>query len=179
MTSQVTDSGKHKSEATVCSMESTKDDSPLKARFFALRKEIFNDRYKEKQQTEQQSVSTALKRVLSERERESEVIEIDNDITAPGASKQTNRTVTDKLIKKPSREDFVAVWSEAVLGKGLTFDFFSDTLVPKAILVTVQCADSIITSSSTHGKDTVLPRRTTWTTKILPATDDRLQQEDS
>jgi hypothetical protein len=71
----------------------------------------------------------------------------------------------------------VAAWSEAVLGKGLTFDFFSDPLVRKAILVTAQCADSIITSSSTHGKDTILPRRTTWTAKILPATDDRLQQE--
>jgi hypothetical protein len=114
---------------------------------------------------------------MSECEWESEVIEMDNDITAPGASKQTNRTVTDKLIKKPSHEDFVAVWSEAVFGKGLTFDFFSDILFHKSILVTAQCADSIITSSSTHGKDTVLPRRTTRTAKILPATDDRLQQE--
>jgi hypothetical protein len=71
---------------------------------------------------------------MSERERESEVIEIDNDITTPGASKQTNRTVTDKLIKKRSHEDFVAAWSE-VLGKGLTFDFFSDTLVRGGPLV--------------------------------------------
>ena len=95
---------------------------------------------------------------MTECERESEVIEIDTDITAPGASKKTNRTVTDLLIKKPSHEDFVVVWTDTVLGKGLTFDFFSDPLVHKAILVTVQCADSIITSSSTHGKDTVLPR---------------------
>jgi hypothetical protein len=98
---------------------------------------------------------------MTECERESEVIEIDTDITVPGASKKTNRTVTDLLIKKPSHEDFVVVWSEAVLGKGLTIDFFSDPLVRKPILVTVQCADSIITSSSTHGKDTVLPRRNT------------------
>ncbi len=108
----------------------------MKARFFALRKEIYNH-YKEKKQTEQQAVSAALKRVMSECEWESEVIEIDNDITAAGASKQTNRTVTDKLIKKPSHEDFVSAWSEAVLGKGLTFDFLSDTLVCKVILVTV------------------------------------------
>jgi hypothetical protein len=114
---------------------------------------------------------------MSERERESQDIEIDNDITAPVASKQTNRTVTDKLVKKPSHENLVAASSEAVIGKGLTFDFFSDTLVRKVILVTVQCADSIITSSSKHGKDTVLPRRTTWTVMILPVTDDRLQQE--
>ena len=99
-------------------MESTKDDSPLKARFFEVRKEIYN-RYKEKNQTEQQSASAALKRGMSESEWESEVIDIDNDITSPSASKQTNRTVTDRLIKKPSHENFLAVWSEAVLGKGL------------------------------------------------------------
>ena len=108
MTSQVTDSGKHKRESAVCCMESTKDDSPLKARFFAVRKQIFNH-YKEKQQTEQQTTSAALKRGMSERERESEVIEIDNDITAPGGNNQTNRTVTDRLIKKSSHEDFVVV----------------------------------------------------------------------
>jgi hypothetical protein len=73
---------------------------------------------------------------MSECERESEVIETDNDITAPGASKQTNRTVTDEWIKKASHQDFVTVWSEAVIGKGLTFHFFSDTLVHKDILVT-------------------------------------------
>jgi hypothetical protein len=62
MTSHITGSGKHKREAAVCSMECTKDDNPLKVRFFALRKEIYN-RYKEKQQTEQQAASAALKRV--------------------------------------------------------------------------------------------------------------------
>jgi hypothetical protein len=65
---------------------------------------------------------------MSESERESEVIEIDTDITAPGARKHTKRTVTDRLIKKPSDEDFqvVVVWNETVFDKGLTFDFFSD-----------------------------------------------------
>jgi hypothetical protein len=118
MTSQIIGSGKHKREAAVCSMESKKDDSPMKARFLTVRKEIYNH-YTEKQQTEQQAVSVALKRSMSERERESAVIEIDTDITVPGATKQTNRTVTDRLIKKPSHEDFLVAWSEAVLGKGL------------------------------------------------------------
>ena len=40
--------------------------------------------------------------------------------------------------------------------------------------MTVECADSIITFSSTDGKDTILTRRNTWTAKILPVTDDRL-----
>ncbi len=135
-------------------------------------------RSEQKQQTEQQTTSATLKRSMSERELNSEFIEVDNDITSPGARKQTNRTVTDRLIKNPSYEDFVVEWSEAVLGKGLTFDFFSDPLVRKAILVTAQYTDSIITSSSTHVKDNVLLRRTTRTAKILPVTDDRLQQED-
>ncbi len=107
-------------------------------------KEIYN-RFTTKKQNEQQAARAALKRSMTEREWESEVIEIDTDITAPGTSKKTNRTVTDLLIKNPTNEDFVSVWSQAVLGKGLTFDFFSDPLVRKAILVTAQCADSIIT----------------------------------
>ena len=143
-----TKSGKHKRESVVCC---TKDDSPLKDRFFVVRKEIYNH-YKEKQQTEQETASTTLKRVMSERDRESEVIEIDNDINTPGTSKQTNRTVTDEWIKKPSHEDFVVVWNETVFGKGLTFDFFSDTLVHKTILVTVQCADSSSRPPALMGK---------------------------
>ncbi len=109
MTSQIIGSGKHKREEAVCSMESTKDDSPLKARFFAVRKEVYK-LFKEKQQTEQQAASAALKRGMSECERESAVIEIDTDITAPGASKQTNRTVTDRLIKKPLQPSHGTSW---------------------------------------------------------------------
>ena len=114
---------------------------------------------------------------MTECERESVVIDIDTNITALGSSKKTNHTVTEILIKKPSQEDFLAVLSESLLVKGLTFDFFSDPFVHKTKLVTVQCADSIITFSSMYGKDTILPRRTTWTVKILTTTDDRLQQE--
>ena len=109
MTSQVTGSGKHKREVAVCSMESTKDDSPLKARFFAVRKEVYN-RYKEKQQAEQQTASAALKRGMSECEWESAVIEIDTNITTSGASNQTNRTVTDRLIKKPLQPSHGTFW---------------------------------------------------------------------
>ena len=68
-------------------MESKKDDSPLKARFLVVKKEIYKH-YTEKQQTEQQADSASLKRGMSECERESEVIEIDTDTTSPGASKQ-------------------------------------------------------------------------------------------
>ena len=71
-------------------------------------------------------------------------------------------------------EEFINVWNEAVLGKGLTFDFFSDPLVRKVILVTVKCADSIITFVDSTGKDTLLSKRSTWSQKLLPQTDVRL-----
>ncbi len=55
----------------------------------------FSINYKEKKQTEQQVASAALKRIMSECERESEVIEIDNDITVPGASRPTGLSRTN------------------------------------------------------------------------------------
>jgi hypothetical protein len=112
-------------------MESKTDDA-LNTTFLTVRNEIYN-RFTTNHQNEQQAASESLKRSMTERERESEVIEIDTDITAPGGSKKTNRTVTDLLIKKTTHEDFVAAWSEAVLGKSLTFDFFSDSLVPPEV----------------------------------------------
>ncbi len=142
MTSQITGSGKHKCETTVCRMENTKDDSPMKARFLVVRKEVYK-RFKEKHQTEQEAASTTLKRVMSDHEWDSDVIDVDNDITAPGANKETNRTVTDRLIKKSSHEDFLVVWDEAVLGKGLTFDFFCDPLIRKVILVTASMRSTL------------------------------------
>ena len=72
-------------------------------------------------------------------------------------------------------EEFINVWSEVVLGKGLTFDLFSDPVVREAILVTPQCSDSMITFSVSITKDTLLPKRSTWTQKILPQTDDHLK----
>jgi hypothetical protein len=65
-------------------METTKDDSPK-----------FTIVTKQKQQTEQQADSAALKRSMSDLERDSEVIDVDNDITSPGACKQINRTGVD------------------------------------------------------------------------------------
>ena len=50
-----------------------------------------------KQQTEQQATGAALKRVMSERERESEVIETDNDITTPDACAQEPLSLRCKL----------------------------------------------------------------------------------
>jgi hypothetical protein len=112
-------------------MKNNKDDIPLKDRFLVVRKEIHNQ-YTERHKTEQQTDSVELKRSMSECDQESEDIEIDTDLTTLGARKQIHRSVKDRLIKKTS-------WSESVFVKGLTFDFFSDPLVRKDILVTVVC----------------------------------------
>ena len=157
-------------------MESKKDDGTEKARFVVVSDEIYK-RYTTQQKAKDQVASSALKRSITQREEEGEVIEIDDDVTSPSAAKQAHRTLADRLMKRPTVEEFINAWSEAALGKGLTFDFFSDPLVRKAILVTAQCADSIITFAGSSAKDTLLPKRSTWTQKILPQTDARLQQE--
>ena len=41
---------------------------------------------------------------MNPHDRDSDVIDVDNDISASGVSKQTNRTVTDRLIKNPSKK---------------------------------------------------------------------------
>ena len=69
MTSQITDSGKHKFEERVCNMENKKDDSMLEVRFLVVKKEIYKS-YTENQQTEQEASSASLKRGMSELERE-------------------------------------------------------------------------------------------------------------
>ena len=177
MTSQIKgNTGSQGRVVEVCSMESKKDDGPEKARFLAVRGEIYK-RYTAQQKAKDQVASSALKRSITQREEEGEVIEMDGDVTSPSAAKQAHRTLADRLMKRPTVEEFINAWSEAVLGKGLTFDFFSDPLVRKAILVTAQCADSIITFAGSSAKDTLLPKRSTWTQKILPQTDARLQQE--
>jgi hypothetical protein len=107
----------------VFNVEIRKDDGQLKDRFLEVRKEIYN-RYTDKEQPEpcQQVSSVVLKPSMSQREQGGEFIEIETDITTPGACKQTHRTVTDRLIKKPSHEDFVSVWSEVVIKLAKVFD---------------------------------------------------------
>ena len=60
----------------VCSMESKKRDGPEKTRFLVVRDEIYN-RYNV-QETNDQVVSSSLKRSITQSEEEGEVIEIDD-----------------------------------------------------------------------------------------------------
>ena len=94
-------------------MESKKDDGPEKARFLAVRGEIYK-RY------------------------------------------TAHRTLTDRLMKRPTVEEFINSWIETVFGKGLTFDFFNDPLVHKVILVTVQCTGTVLQYTKS-GSGTIIP----------------------
>ena len=109
-------------------MENKKDDVPDKTRFVPVRDEIYKW-YTSQQKAKDQVASSAVKRSITQREEEGDVIEIDGDVTSPSVAKQTHHTLVDRLMKRPTVEEFINTWSEAVLGKGLTFDFFSDPLV--------------------------------------------------
>ena len=108
-------------------MEIKKDDGPQKTRF-VVRDEIYKW-YTAQQKAKDQVASSALKRSITQREEEGEVIEIDGDVTSPSAAKQAHRTLADRLMQRPTVEEFINVWNETVFEKGLTFDFFSDPLV--------------------------------------------------
>ena len=72
-------------------MESKKDDGSEKVRFVEVRDEIYK-RYTAQQKTKDHVASSALKRSITQREEEGEIIEIDGDVTSPSAAKQTHRT---------------------------------------------------------------------------------------
>ncbi len=73
-------------------MEIKKDDGSEKARFLPVRGEIYK-RYTTQQKTKDQVTSSTLKRSITQREEEGEVIEMDGDVTRPSAVKQTHRTL--------------------------------------------------------------------------------------
>jgi len=89
-------------------MESKKDDGPEKARFLAVRGEIYK-RYTAQQKAKDQVASSTLKRSITQREEEDEVNEMDGDITSPSAAKQVHRTLADRLMKRPTVEEFINV----------------------------------------------------------------------
>ena len=63
-------------------MESKKDDGSEKARFVAVRDEIYK-RYTTQQKVKDQVATSVLKRSITQWEEEGEVIEIDGDVTRP------------------------------------------------------------------------------------------------
>jgi hypothetical protein len=87
-------------------MENKKDDGPEKARFVEVRDEIYK-RYTSQQKAKDQIASSAVKRSITQWEEEGDVIEIDGDVTSPSASNQTHLTLADRLMKRPTVEEFI------------------------------------------------------------------------
>ncbi len=123
----------------VYSTENKKDDGSEKARFVVVRDEIYK-RYTVQKKSKDQVASSVLKRSITQRKEEGEVIEIDGDITRPSTVKQTHHTLTDRLMKRPTVEEFINVWSEAVIG---------NTVINR-------CAIGASCSTSSHGGRRVL-----------------------
>jgi hypothetical protein len=93
MTSQIKgNTGSQGRVVEVCSMESKKDDGSEKTRFLPVRGKIYK-LYTTQQKTKDQVTSSTLKRSITQREEEGEVIEMDGDVTRPSTVKQTHRTL--------------------------------------------------------------------------------------
>ena len=97
-------------------MKSENDDGTEKSSFVPVRDEIYKW-YTAQEKTKDQVVSSVLKRSITQWEEEGEVIEIDGDVTSPSAAKQVHLTLVDRLMKRPTVEEFINVWSEPVLGE--------------------------------------------------------------
>jgi hypothetical protein len=76
-----------------------------------------------------------------------------------------------------TREEMNEAWSEAAIKNGLSLKIFSDPLFRLAVCKTAQCGEQAVTQDREGKKGTTLPRRSTFSEKIIPATDARLDAE--
>ena len=151
MISPIIDSGNQKNESVVWQLESKKNDSPLKTRFF-LRGETGNVQTVHLQTSRRPNIKES-------------VCHWNEVCPTPWAGRWSYRERHlhhhfGLIQSDPSyshgqidQEDLSwglcddVEWNSVQVGKDLTFDFVSDPLVHKSRLVTVQCGDSIITFS--------------------------------
>jgi hypothetical protein len=88
-------------------MENKEDVGSEKARFLTVRGEIYK-RYTTQHKAKDQVASSDLKRSITQWE-EGKVIEMDGDVTNPSAVKQVHHTLEDRLMKRPTVEEFINV----------------------------------------------------------------------
>ena len=84
------------------------------------------------------------------------------------------------LMRTPTQAEFVECWSEAIIRNGLPPALVDDPLFRKALVTTSrmgQTAVCIGKGTALGKRDTTLPHRQTFTRKIIPVTDKRLDQE--
>jgi hypothetical protein len=84
------------------------------------------------------------------------------------------------LTKPPSQAEFEECWSEALIKNGLSPSLVDDPLFRKALVTTARMGQSGVCmgkGTALGKRDTTLPRRDTFSRKIIPATDKRLDEE--
>jgi hypothetical protein len=85
------------------------------------------------------------------------------------------------LTKPPSQVEFEECWSETIIKNGLSPSLVDDPLFQKTLVTTAHMGQSAMCmgKGTTLGKmDTTLPHRHTFSRKIIPATDKRMDEED-
>jgi len=84
------------------------------------------------------------------------------------------------LMKTPTQAEFVECWSEAIIRNGLPPALVDDPLFRKALVTTSRMGQTAVCmgkGTALGKRDTTLPHRHTFTRKIIPATDKRLDEE--
>ena len=85
------------------------------------------------------------------------------------------------LTKPPSQAEFQECWSEAIIKCGLSLSVVDDPLFWKALVTTARMGQSAVCmgkGTALGKRDTTLPHRHTFSRKIIPATDKRLDDEE-
>ena len=84
------------------------------------------------------------------------------------------------LMRTPTQAEFVECWSEAIIRNGLPPALVDDPLFRKALVTTSRMGQTAVCmgkGTALGKRDTTLPHRHTFTRKIIPATDKRLDEE--
>jgi hypothetical protein len=68
-------------------------------------------------------------------------------------------------------------WGEALIGNGLSLKLVDNKLFRKAVRMTAQCGQQAVTQTKGGGSDTTLPHRTTFSQRIIPAIDAKLDAD--
>ena len=159
---------------TGCKMASILTSSDLKPRFNKVQAAI---REKAREQKQQQKVAVVVgqKRRLAEAGG-NDNNPIDCDARADGGASSARHHAAP-VFKRTTNEEMEQAWSEAFIANGLPMKIFDDPHFRKAVMKTASCGEQSITLGKGGKRDTTMPHRTTYSKRILPATDARLDAE--
>ena len=82
--------------------------------------------------------------------------------------------------KQPSQAEFEECWSESLIKNGLSPSLVDDPLFRKALVTTARIGQSAVwvgKGTALGKRDTTLTHRHTFSRKIIPSTDKRLDEE--